>query len=83
MGPHDLAEVRRELSQARGAVCCIVVNTTQVFMDCSLRSAPVDAVSGVFGRDVVSKIPVLVYFLTTPAILLAVAASVPTAIVTP
>jgi len=52
-------------------------------VDCSLRSAPVDAVSGVFGRDVVSKIPVVVYFLTTPAILLAMAVSIPTAIVTP
>jgi len=52
-------------------------------VNCSLRGAPVDAVSGVFGRDIVSKIPVLVYFLTTPVILLAVATSVPTAIVTP
>jgi len=52
-------------------------------MNCSLRGAPVDTVPGVFGRDVVSKIPVLVYFLTTPAILLAVTASIPTAVVTP
>jgi len=52
-------------------------------MDRSLRGAPVDAVTGVFGRDVVSKIPVLVYFLTTPAILLAVATGVPTTVVTP
>jgi len=52
-------------------------------MGCSLRGVPVHAVSGVFGGDVVSKIPVLVYFLTTPAILLAMAASIPTAIVTP
>jgi len=52
-------------------------------VNCSLRGVPIDAVSGVFGRDVVSKIPVLVYFLTTPAVLLAVATSVPTAIVTP
>ena len=64
-------------------MCCIVFNTTQVFVDCSLRGAPVDAVSGVFGRDVVSKIPVLVYFLTTPVILLAMAASIPTVIATP
>jgi hypothetical protein len=64
-------------------MCCIVFNTTQVFVDRSLCGAPVDAVSGVFGRDVVSKIPVLVYFLTTPVILLAMAASIPTAIVTP
>jgi len=63
-------------------VCCIVFNTTQVFVDCSLRGTPVDAVSGVFMRDVVSKIPVLVYFLTTPVILLAMAASIPTAIAT-
>jgi len=52
-------------------------------VDCSLRGAPVDAVSGVFGSDVVSKIPVLVYFLTTPVILLAVAAGIPTTVVTP
>ena len=71
------------MSQARGAVRCIVLNTAQVFVNCSLHGAPVDAVPGVFGRDVVSKNPVLVYFLTTPAILLAVAASVPTAIVRP
>ena len=62
---------------------CIVLNAPQVFVNCSLYGAPVDAVPGVFGRDIVSKIPVLVYFLTTPAILLVVAASVPTAIVTP
>jgi len=52
-------------------------------VNCSLRGTPVDAIPGVFGRDVVSKIPVLVYFLTTPAILLAVAANIPTTIVTP
>ena len=66
-----------------GTVRCIVLNATQVFVNYSLRGAPVDAVPGVFGRDIVSEIPVLVYFLTTPAILLAVAASIPTAIVTP
>jgi len=52
-------------------------------VDCSLHSAPVDAVSGVFRRDVVSKIPVLVYFLTTPVILLAMATSIATVIATP
>jgi len=56
---------------------------TQVFVDCSLCSAPVDAVSSVFGRDVVSKIPVLVYFLTTPVILLATDACIPTPVATP
>ena len=61
----------------------VVLNATQVFVHCSFRGAPVDVVPGVFGRDVVSKIPVLVYFLTTTAILLAVTASIPTAIVTP
>jgi len=55
----------------------------QVFVHRSLRGVPVDAVPGVLGRDVVSKIPVLVYFLTTPTILLAVAAGVPTTVVTP
>jgi hypothetical protein len=64
-------------------VRCIILDTAQVFVDCSLRGAPVDAVPGIFGRDVISKIPVLVYFLTTPAILLAVTASIPTAVVTP
>ena len=62
---------------------CIILNATRVFVDRSLRSPLVDAVPGVVGRDVVSKIPVLVYFLTTPAILLAVAAGVPTTVVTP
>jgi len=52
-------------------------------VDCSLRGVPVDAVPGIFGRDVISKIPVMVYFLTAPAILLAVTVSIPTAIVTP
>ena len=61
---------------------CIVLNTAQVFVNCSLRGAPVDAVPGVFWRNVVSKIPVLVYFLTTPAILLVVTGSIPTAVVT-
>ena len=62
---------------------CIVLDTAQVFVDCSLCGAPVDAVSGIFGRDVVSEIPVLVYFLTAPAVLLAVTVSIPTTIVTP
>ena len=61
---------------------CIVLNTTQVFVNCSLLGAPVDTVPGVFGRDVVSKISVLVYFLTTPAILFVVTASISTAVVT-
>ena len=60
----------------------VVLNATQVFMDRSLRGVPVDAVLGVLWRDVVSEIPVLVYFLTTPAILLTVAAGVPTTVVT-
>ena len=61
----------------------VVLNATQVFMDRSLRGVPVDAVLGVLGRDVVSEIPVLVYFLTMPTILLAVAAGIPTTVVTP
>jgi len=61
----------------------VVLNATQVFVHRSLRGAPVDAVPGVLGRDVVSKIPVLVYFLTTPTILLAVTAGVPTTVVAP
>jgi len=64
-------------------VRCIVLNATQVFVNCSFRGAPVYAVPGVFGRDIVSEIPMLVYFLTTPVILFAVAASVLTTIVTP
>ena len=61
---------------------CIVLDTAQVFVDCSLRGASVDAVPGIFGRDVISKIPMLVYFLTAPAVLLAVTVSIPTTIVT-
>ena len=61
---------------------CIILNTTQVLVNCPFCGAPVDEVPGVLGRDVVSKIPVLVYFLTTPTILLAVAAGVPTTVVT-
>jgi len=61
----------------------IVLNAAQVFVHGSLRGAPVDAVPGVLGRDVVSEIPVLVYFLTMPTILLAVAAGIPTTVVTP
>ena len=64
-------------------MCCIVLNTAQVFVDCSFCSTPVDAVPVVFGRDVVLKIPVLVYFLTASAVLLTVTVSVPTTIVAP
>ena len=60
---------------------CIVLDTAQVFVDCSLCGAPVDAVPGIFERDVVPEIPVLVYFLTASVVLLAVTVSVP--IVTP
>jgi len=62
-------------------VCCIVLNASQVFVCRSFRSAPVDAVAGILGRDVVAQIPVLVYFLTTPAPLLAVTARVLTMVV--
>ena len=61
----------------------IVLNALQVFVHRPFRGAPVDAVSGILGRDVVSLIPVLVYFLATPTILLAVAAGVPTTVATP
>jgi len=64
-------------------VRCIVLDTAQVFVDGTLRSAPIDAVPGIFGRDVIAKIPVLVHFLTAPAILLAVTVGIPTTIVTP
>jgi len=47
----------------------------------SFRSAPVDAVAGILGRDVVAQIPILVYFLTTPTPLLAVTTRVLTTIV--
>jgi hypothetical protein len=50
---------------------------------CSLCGTPVDAVPGIFGRDVVPEIPVLVYFLTASAVLLTVTVSVPTTIVAP
>jgi len=49
----------------------------------SLRGAPVDTVPGILGRVVVSKIPVFVYFLTTPTIILAVATGVLTTVVAP
>ena len=62
---------------------CIVLDTAQVFVDCSLCGSPVDAVPGILGRDVVPEIPVLVYFLTASAVLLAVTVSDPTTIVTP
>jgi len=47
----------------------------------SFCSAPIDAVVGVLGRDIVAQIPVLVYFLTTPAPLLMVTTRVLTTIV--
>jgi len=52
-------------------------------MDCSLCGAPVDAVPGILGRDVVPEIPALVYFLAAYAVLLAVTVGVPTTIVAP
>jgi hypothetical protein len=52
-------------------------------VDCSLCGAPVDAVPGIFGRDVVAEIPVLVYFLAAYAVLLAATVGVPTTIVAP
>jgi len=64
-------------------MCCIVLDTAQVFVDCSLCGAPVDVVPSIFGRDVVPEIPVLVYFVTASAVLLAVTVRVPTTIVTP
>jgi len=64
-------------------VRCIVLDTAQVFVDCSLCGVPVDAVPGIFERDVVPEIPVLVYLLTASAVLLAVTVSVPTTIVMP
>ena len=52
----------------------IVLDAAQVFVDCSLCGAPVDAVPGIFGRDVVAEIPVLIFFfLATYAVLLAAA----------
>ena len=45
--------------------------------------APVDAVPGIFGRNVVAEIPVLVYFFAAYAVLLAAAVGVPTTIVAP
>ena len=47
----------------------------------SFCSAPVDAVAGILGRDVIAQIPILVYFLTAPAPLLAVTARVVTTVV--
>jgi hypothetical protein len=64
-------------------VRCIVLDAAQVFVDCSFCGAPVDAVPGIFGRDVVAEIPVLIFFLATCAVLLAAAIGVPTTIVAP
>jgi hypothetical protein len=64
-------------------VRCIVLDAAQVFVDCSLCGAPVDAVPGIFGRDVVAEIPVLIFFLAACAVLLAAAIGVPTTIVAP
>ena len=61
----------------------IVLDAAQVFVDCSLCGAPVDAVPGIFGRDVVAEIPVLIFFLAADAVLLAAAIGVPTTIVAP
>jgi len=38
----------------RGAMCRIVLDASQVFVHCSFRNAPVDALVDIFGRDVVS-----------------------------
>ena len=62
---------------------CIILDAAQVFVDCSLCGAPVDAVPGISGRDVVAEIPVLVYFLAAYAVLLAATVGVPTTIVAP
>ena len=62
-------------------MCCIILNASQIFVYRSFRSAPVDAVAGILERDVVVQIPVLVYFLTMPAPLLAVTARVLTSVV--
>ena len=64
-------------------MCCIVLDAAQVFVDCSLCSAPVDVVPGIFGRDVVAEIPVLIFLLAAYAVLLAAAIGVPTTIVAP
>jgi hypothetical protein len=64
-------------------VSCIVLDAAQVFVDCPLCGAPVDAVPGIFGRDVVAEIPVLIFFLAACAVLLAAAIGVPTTIVAP
>ena len=57
-------------------MCCIILDTSKVFVYRTFHSAPVDVVASVLGRDVVAQIPVLVYFLTAPAPLLAVATHV-------
>jgi len=37
-------------------MCCIVFNASHVFVYCSFRNAPVDALADVFRRDVVSSL---------------------------
>ena len=63
---------------------CIVLDAAHVFVCHSIIGACVDALAGVLVRDVLPKIMVssLVYLLVMSASLLAVAAGVPTTIVT-
>jgi hypothetical protein len=62
----------------------VVLDAAQVLMDCSFCGAPVDAVPGIFGGDVVAEIPVLIFFfLAAYAVLLAAAIGVPTTIIAP
>ena len=63
---------------------CIVLDAAQVFVDRSLCGTPVDAVPGIFGRDVMAEIPVLIFFfLAAYAVLLVAAIGVSTTIVAP
>ena len=48
-----------------GAMCCVVLNAPHIFMYCTFRDAPVDALMDILRRDVASQVLVLVYLLTT------------------
>ena len=62
-------------------MCCIVLDASHVFVYCSFRNVPVDALADILRRDVVSYISILVHLLTMSTSLFVVTASVPTTIV--
>ena len=64
-----------------GAMSCIILDASHVFMHRSISNAPVDALASIIMREVLSYITVLVHLLTASASLLVVVAGVPTTVV--